>query len=195
MGRERGLVLALGGWLGAALLVQPLGLVRFLEPPAPQLVLVGLTLVLAVLYWRVGGFRRALDALPLETLVAVHITRFVGFYFLVLYGQGRLPYDFAVLGGWGDIVVATGAVALVVLRGVGRPAGRLALATWNTIGLLDILFVVSTATRLALADVDSMRELLQLPLLLLPTFLVPLILFTHGVLAVRLWRDADAAAA
>ena len=59
---------------------------------------------------------------------------------------------------------------------------------WNTLGFIDILFVVTTATRLALRDPDSMVALLQLPLSLLPTFLVPLIVFTHIIIAIRLFR-------
>jgi hypothetical protein len=54
--------------------------------------------------------------------------------------------------------------------------------------VLDILFVVATAARLALADPDSMQGLLHLPLSLLPTFLVPLIIASHVVLAIRLAR-------
>jgi hypothetical protein len=56
------------------------------------------------------------------------------------------------------------------------------------LGLIDILIVVTTATRLALRDPDSMVALLQLPLSLLPTFLVPLIIFTHLIIAIRLFR-------
>jgi hypothetical protein len=59
---------------------------------------------------------------------------------------------------------------------------------WNTLGLVDIIFVVTTATRLALRDPDSMVALLQLPLSLLPTFLVPVIMFTHIVIAIRPFR-------
>lgn len=55
-------------------------------------------------------------------------------------------------------------------------------------GLIDILFVVATATRLALADPDSLRPLLHLPLSLLVTFLVPLIIASHVVVFWRLGR-------
>ena len=53
-------------------------------------------------------------------------------------------------------------------------------------GLADILFVVATATRLAPADFKSMAALLEWPLSLLPAFIVPLIIFTHAVIFVRL---------
>jgi hypothetical protein len=63
------------------------------------------------------------------------------------------------------------------------------------LGLADILFVVATAARLALADPASMAALLRLPLSLLPTFLVPLIIASHVVLGVRLALTAGRAAA
>jgi hypothetical protein len=53
--------------------------------------------------------------------------------------------------------------------------------------LIDILFVVATALRLAIADPESMNALLHLPLSLLVTFLVPLIIADHVVV---FWRIA-----
>lgn len=53
-------------------------------------------------------------------------------------------------------------------------------------GLIDILFVVAAAGQLTLADPESMTELLKLPLSLLPTFLVPIIIFSHLVIGYRL---------
>jgi hypothetical protein len=66
------------------------------------------------------------------------------------------------------------------------PSRRRAYLVWNLLRLADILFVVATAARLGLADPDSMRTLLRLPLSLLPTFLVPLVIASHVLIARRL---------
>jgi len=174
-------------WFLIALTLGAAGYVERWRPPTPQAVLVGLTVLLLVAFAAIPHFRRWLLALDLRWLVGLHVTRFVGFYFLlVYYRDGALPRAFAVPGGWGDIVVATLALILVA-TGKLEPRRRL-VAAWNTLGLLDILFVVATATRLTLADPDSMNALLRLPLSLLPTFLVPLIIVDHVVVYWRLAR-------
>jgi hypothetical protein len=58
---------------------------------------------------------------------------------------------------------------------------------------VDILFVVLTAARLALAEPQSMAALLRFPLSLVPTFQVPLIIASHILLFARLRRWERAA--
>lgn len=172
-------------WLLIALGLGASGRLASLHPPVPQLVLAGLTVALVLAGVAAPGFRVWLAGLNLRQIIVLHISRFVGIYFLVLYGRGELPWAFAVPGGWGDIAVATGALALVLL--VPDLASRRGLVlTWNVVGMLDILGVVATASRLALANPDSMSALLRLPLSLLPTFLVPLIIASHLLLFTRL---------
>ena len=176
------------GWLFVATALGAAGVVRTLRPPAPPLVLAGLTAVVLATGWLVARFRAWLSAIDERWLVGLHVTRFVGAYFLYLYGQGQLPYAFAVPGGWGDIAVASLA-AVLLLAGPPRDAWRRwAYIAWNLLGLADILFVVATAARQGAADPESMAALLRLPLSLLPTFLVPLIIASHVVLGVRLAR-------
>jgi hypothetical protein len=175
-------------WLVIAIGAAASGRVAALRPPAPQLLLGGLTAALLLAGAMRTGFRRWLGGLKLRRIVAFHMTRFAGAYFLVLHSRGQLPFAFAVPGGWGDIAVATGALVLVLLVPdlQRRPIW---LILWNTVGFLDILFVVGTAARLALADPASMSALLRLPLSLLPTFLVPLIIASHLLLFWRLARN------
>lgn len=165
-------------WLVVAIALGFSGVLRQVRPPAPQIVIVGLTGVLIASYWLSKPFRDWLRALDLRAIIALHLTRFVGFYFLWLYGKGELPYRFAVPGGWGDIIVATGAI-VILASWSGFGSRRPVLLIWNVYGLVDILFVVATAAREALAAPASMAALLRMPLCLLATFLVPLIISSH----------------
>jgi len=177
-------------WLLTAVCLGASGRVATWRPPIPQIVLVGLTALVLVAVVALPRFRRWVRALDLRWLVALHLTRFVGIYFLVLYYRdGALPYAFAVPGGWGDILVATLALGLLAVSG-SLETRRALVGMWDALGLIDILFVVATASRLALANPDSMSALLRLPLSLLVTFLVPLIIAGHVVV---FWRILGAA--
>jgi hypothetical protein len=172
-------------WLVAAMVLGNSGLLGSVRPPAPQIMIFGLTGGLIAAYWLSGSFRDWVKALDLRAIVALHLTRFVGFYFLWLYGKGELPYRFAVPGGWGDIIVATGAVVILASWssfGERRPV----LFIWNVYGLVDILFVVAMAATEAMAMPASMAALLRMPLSLLATFLVPVIISSHLLIFARL---------
>src|SRR6185436_4039461 len=108
----------------------------------------------------------------------------VGIYFLVLHQRGELPRAFAVPGGIGDIIIATFALP-VALAPLEHSVRLRAIVIWNVVGLVDILMVTFTAVRINLTAPGELRALTQLPLSLLPTFLVPLIIATHVILFVR----------
>ena len=175
-------------WYALAIFAGGSGFTLRMVPPLPQIVLFGLVVLLLLLYWLSQSFRKWVLFVNIKLLVAVHLTRFVGFYFLFLYSRGQLPYDFAVLGGWGDIIVATAALLVILLAPLVGKSGWIICLVWNLIGLVDILFVIATAARLTIADPQSMSELLKLPLSLLPTFLVPILIFTHIIIFIRLYR-------
>lgn len=172
-------------WLLAAIAIGACGVLRQLRPPAPQLILLGLTIALLT-SWRVSvAFRRCVQTVDLRLFIALHVTRFVGFYFLFLCRRGELLCSFAVPAGWGDVLVATLATLLLVAWKVVS-SRRLWLAAWNWLGLVDILFVVASAARHGMTDPTAMAAMLQLPLSLLITFLVPLIIATHLFIFSRL---------
>jgi hypothetical protein len=111
--------------------------------------------------------------IDLRWLVLLHLTRlFAGAYFLVLCQRGQLPCAFARPAGWGDIVI--GVLAVAVASAVHTQFGKTFLLSWNTLGLIDIIFVVASALRFGLQDWQSMHALRELPLSLLPTFLAHL---------------------
>lgn len=180
-------IVAVMVWLLAAVLAGVSGLISSLVPPFPQAVLLGLVIIQLLIFAFSPGFKSWCLSFDLRALVFFHLTRFVGIYFLTLYSEGRLPYDFAVPGGWGDIAAAAGALILVLFVRPVRKTGWTLYLSWNLFGLIDILFVVLTAARLASSKPGSMTELLKFPLSLLITFVVPVIIFTHAVIFIRLF--------
>ena len=189
------LMVGLGIWF---VIVQVLSNFDFWQRAGIVIPKVAGVLVLAqlLILWRVPRLWELLVDGDPRWLLSVHTMRFVGILFLVMYQRGELPWAFAVPGGWGDIFIATGAVLLLFAFPYQNPARRLTLLVWNVAGFLDILFVVSTALRLSLAEPASISALARLPLCLLPAFFVPLIVVSHLLLFVWIRRHpANSAAA
>jgi len=179
-------------WLIAVAALGAIGAFEALRPPAPQVILVSLTLLTLLAATVIAPLRRWTATVDPRVLVVLHLTRVLaGGYFLVLYRRGELPYAFAVPGGIGDIVVGLLALWLLAAVTPSGTRGRRIYAGWNVLGLIDILFVVATATRIALGDPGALAPLLRLPLSVLPTWLVPLIIASHVILAVRLTRPRE----
>ena len=169
-------------WFLVAFALGAAGVFKSIRPPLPQIILAAVTAAVLTLYWTPTPLRRWALAVDPRALVLIHVTRFVGFYFLWLYARGELPWAFAVPGGWGDIAVAATAILVCLFTRPDAGSGRGVLIAWNVFGLIDILMVVATAVRLAIADPGSMAALLRLPLSLLISFLVPIIIATHVII-------------
>jgi hypothetical protein len=147
-----------------------------------------LTALVLFVCWKVAAIRACVLSIDLRWLVLLHLTRlFAGAYFLVLCQRSQLPCAFARPAGWGDMVVGLLAMGLAFAMDATQIAKTL-LLSWNALGLLDIVFVVASALRFSLKDWQSMHALRELPLSLLPTFLVPLIIASHVLIFVRLAR-------
>lgn len=174
-------------WFGAAVAAGHFQLLPRLPAFALPGLVLALTSSLLLLYFRVSAVRAWVDSLDLRSLVLVHLTRFVGIYFLVLLQRGELPRAFALPAGVGDLIIATMALPVAFAPLAAGPRHR-AIVIWNVAGLVDILFVIATAARLNFADPAQLRAFTYLPLSLLPTFLVPLIVATHVVIFARTAR-------
>lgn len=180
---------ALGLWLLVAIVVGASGVYYGVPTPvigATNGLLVALTLV--TIYF-VGSIRAWVMEVDLRWLVLYHVVRFVGIAFLLLNASGRIPGAFAVPAGWGDIAVAVTAlgIALWALPIASRTQWWLVLL-WNVFGMLDILYVLRTGVGLGLADPGQMVWITAFPWSLIPTFIVPLVLVTHVLIFVRLWK-------
>ena len=165
----------LGGWFYNAI------------APAVAATVWTLTALVLLACWKISPIRVWALNVDVRWLVLFHVTRlFAGAYFLVLCQRGELPCGFARPAGWGDIIVAV--LALAVVNATRTRFAKMLLLVWNMLGLIDIIFVVFSALRFGLKDWQSMHALRELPLSLLPTFLVPLIIASHVLIFVRLTR-------
>jgi hypothetical protein len=144
------------------------------------------------------SLHRALQNIPLPTLIGVHTIRILGVTFLVLYGAGRLPAPFAPVAGWGDIVAGIAAAPIAWLVYRNRESTRPIIWIWNTFGLLDLVAAIGLGaisapgpTQLIFAEPGT-AIMTTLPWLLIPAFLVPLLASTHLAVFYRLVNPAPA---
>ena len=179
--------LVLWPWFIAALVVGRLELLARLPGAATPGLLVALTALLLAACFGLRAVRVWTDALDVRLLVLVHVARFFGAYLLILHQRGALPSAFAVPSGWTDIIVASLALGVVLLP-LRAELRRRAVLLWNTVGLVDLLFLVAAATRIGRSQPWQLAPVQHLPRSRLPTFLVPLLIATHALIYARLLR-------
>ncbi len=182
-------------WFALAVLAGATGFLARLPFPGPQLII--LTLLGATLGAATGvpSLRAWIDTVPLRALIGINAFRFVGIAFLVLAARGQLAQVFADRAGWGDIATA---VLAIVLVAAGESTFRTALGRgfthlWNAFGFLDLVVAVATATAVTLRhDVPGITPVLSFPLVVVPTFFVPIFLANHVMIFLRLRAAAGA---
>jgi hypothetical protein len=112
----------------------------------------------------------------------------VGAAFLVMASEDLLPDLFAKRAGYGDILTALCGVLVVAISPVlgSQKAKSVTYFAWNIIGPADLAIAVGTGIYLALKMPDSMISIVKLPLLLVPTFILPVLFATHIIMLKRL---------
>ena len=194
------LSMVLIGWEAAA---QNLGsantyLATVENPPAVPTILLGLLIPLAVAaiaLWRSESIARLVSAIPLHWLVAGQVYRVAGGIFLVLWAGGRLPWQFALPAGIGD--VTTGIVAVVLAARLAQDAigAHRAIYVWSLFGIADLVVAIAMGAMTSPGQAHLLaREAPNLlvtayPLVMVPTFAVPLALMLHGLVLLRLRRE------
>lgn len=175
-------------WFAAALAVAASGALAHAPRPVVPLLLLAPVIAFALAARRRGDglARRVLERLPLAAAIAVHVPRaLVGAAFLVAAAHGRLPRAFALPAGYGDILAGLGALGALALL----PTRPRLVRAWNLLALVDIVLVVASAQRfIVFGGADAARPFFAFPFPMLPTFLVPLVLISHGIVAWRLRR-------
>jgi hypothetical protein len=161
--------------------------------PGPVLLFLALLVLLFGAWARSAAFRRALLALPLPVLVAAHIWRIDGVFFLLLYADGRLAAPFAPSAGLGDMITGALALVLVALLALRRQPGRFWLGLWNAFGTLDLVVAITLGALSApgtpfqlFTAAPGTSAMGTLPWILIPTVVVPILLLLHLAIAVKL---------
>jgi hypothetical protein len=189
LGRRRAALLAgsaaavFGGWFTASAVIaghgwyhQPLS-----QGPWMPVAVAGFLAVLLALS-RIPVVARALAAPGMASgVVRPHMFRAVeGVVFLLYLALGHLPALFALPAGVGDIT--TSIAAPLVAHRLARGTGRRAALWFNAFGMTDLVvaLVLGALTGFGLLNITpSGAPIGELPLVLVPTFGVPLLFALH----------------
>jgi hypothetical protein len=140
------------------------------------------------IYWKI------LDGIPLQSLVRLHIFRFVGVYFLIATYYNALPAHFAILAGLGDMATAFGAIFIAKAIEENKSWSRKATLIWNIFGFWDIVSVIISAiltTRFSIQHPESQSivEISKFPFVWIPAFAPVVIVFMHIAIFKKLKRE------
>ena len=187
-------------WFAAVVAAHDAGLLRA-EPgnlPVPFAVAIAVPIVtFFASYWAVPRFRAAVLDVDLRLVTSVQAWRVAGFVFLPLLVFDHLPGLFAWPAGFGDVSVGI-AAPWIVWRVVkdGSYATIRGFATFHWLGLLDVAtalgtFTITSGINPGLTNPTSVA-MEEMPLSLIPGFLVPAFVILHAValLKARALRQA-----
>ena len=182
-------------WFAAAIVVSASGILY--DPPRPLLPVLIWAPVLAFLVGFTSShrLRQLVLSLDLRWLISFHLVRVpIGVLFLLMEAAGRLPAEFAIKTGVGDIAVGFTTVLAIACVPLLSTLRKRTVLVWNTLGLADILmvFVVAQQQLFLSGNPNALVELTRFPLLIVPTFVVPMILITHFLVFAKLWRSRTA---
>ena len=176
------------GWLVLAFVLGSAGV--FQATPSRVFPALGLGIALLILagawlLYRSSALNAVIAAISLPWLVGVQLYRVVGFSFLVLYALGRLPGEFAIPAGAGDVVVGLAAPVVGYLFYKGSRWSCLGVLSWNIAGILDLVVAVATGFLTSPGPFQTLaletpNELITaFPLVLVPLYAVPLSILLH----------------
>lgn len=147
---------------------------------------------------RSAALQIVVASIPLPWLIGAQLYRVVGLTFLVLYSLDRMPGEFAIPAGWGDIAVGLAAPAIGYMLYRGYRWSCLAAVGWNVFGTIDLIVAVAVGflsspgpfQTLALENPNVL--ITGFPLVLVPLYAVPLSILLHLAALKRLKLAARA---
>jgi hypothetical protein len=143
-----------------------------------------------------GNIASLVSAIPLHWIVAAQVYRIGGGIFLALWADGRMPWQFALPAGIGDVITGCFAVVVAVQLAQKAPDALTAAYGWCLFGIADLVVAITmggmtSPGRVHLFAFDVPNLLISsYPLVMIPTFGVPLALMLHGLVLWRLRRKS-----
>jgi hypothetical protein len=186
-------------WLAIAQRIGAANMYFVTTDTAVPTLLLGLTIPLLIAFaglWLSNAIASLVSAIPLRWLVAAQVYRLGGAMFLILWADGRLPWQFALPAGIGDVTTGLLAVLLAVRLSQNAAGALSAVYAWSLFGIADLVVAVAMGAmtspgRPHLLAFDAPNLLItSYPLVMVPTFAVPLALILHGLVLWRLRRVA-----
>ena len=121
-------------------------------------------------------------------LIAVHIWRIGGIFFIWGMTQGLLDPAFAIPAGIGDILIGVTAIPFAIFLWKGCSWSKYALVVWSVLGIADL---VNAVTLGVITNPDFRTSTMAtFPWILVPTVAVPTALALHGIVLYRLRKWA-----
>jgi hypothetical protein len=184
------------GWFAVAVILASLGVYHAaaVQFPTIEFGIVVPILIGVLLIWRWPAVSRLIDAVPRPWVIAVQFYRVEGVTFLILYAFNLLPGLFALPAGVGDITVGLLALAIGIRASGARQLRSRTVLRWNLFGLADLVIALTTGfltspSAFQKFAFDQPNKLISMfPLVLIPTFLVPLAILLHIISLVQLRR-------
>ncbi|WP_259070422.1 hypothetical protein HDF24_11095 [Mucilaginibacter sp. X4EP1] len=138
-------------------------------------------------------FKKLLKAVSLESLIALHVFRLVGVFFIILYFYHLLPGKFAFSAEMGDVITALLAIPVARMVSKGNRWAKPVVYAWNIFGMLDIInlltIAVINATNPAfIGGQGDLREMLIFPFVWFPAFAPATILFLHVMIFRKMYQ-------
>lgn len=166
----------------------------FVQSDAPPTYL-GLFILLPIvvftsLYLSNNNFRVFANSIDISLVVVAHLWRYVGIGFLIAFLYGRLPAQFAIPEGLGDIIAAAFALPLALALQRKKTVRGYFIA-WNIFGLADLVSAITLGVLYSQGPFGILRTevstalMTTFPVNLIPTFFVPLFIMLHVLALVR----------
>ena len=135
---------------------------------------------LIVLYFKNKSFQSFSNHISLKSIALFHSWRiFAGWIFLSFSNQ--LPETFVNNAAYGDIIAGFLGLGVLIF---GQT--KLNYYIFNVLGLIDFFLAVGTGLYLTFTHDPKMESIIQLPLIIIPLFGVPISGYTHFISLYRL---------